>query len=110
MRSAVIALLGAGSLFVAGCGVEPGTDVSGRQSGAALPACDPVLVGGNRKCTDTPANDQPSAFVECATYPYTPDGKTWLGSVPVSGCTLDFLARPGVPYTAECVTSCDVVE
>jgi hypothetical protein len=92
-----------GALLVAGCGsyneglILPTTGATG------VPACDPYRVGGNKKCS--PREDGTADFVECATYPYAPDG-SYQGDEPVSGCTLDFLASPGVPYTAMCVETC----
>jgi hypothetical protein len=104
----LVVVLFVGMLLV-GCGDAQTADAMGGQGAqaAGVPACDPALVGGDFKCTQTPANDQPSDFVLCSTYPYTLDG-TYQGSAPVSGCTLDFVARPGVPYTALCVDACPV--
>lgn len=83
-----------------GCGeIPPGVTVDGLTSGK----CDPALVGGNAKCSPRP--DGTADTVECSTYSYLPDG-TWVGQNPVAGCTLDFVASPGVPYTAICVASC----
>lgn len=90
-------------LSLIGCGGEPYPTPT--SDAVVLPPCDPALVGGNLKCTASPLNDQPSALVECSTYAYAPDG-SHVGITPVSGCTLEFTARPGVNYTAECVAVC----
>jgi len=97
-------------VMITGCGGEPiaddGVSAANVTAAGALPACDPALVGGSRKCGPlTVANDQPVALMECTTYAFAPDG-TYQGITPVSGCTLDFVARAGVPYTATCVAVC----
>lgn len=90
-------------LFMAGCGDVP-PDLTA--SPVTAPMCDPDSVGGNLKCGP---QDQPVAFVTCATYAYNQRTGEYQGSQPVTGCTLDFLARPGMPYTATCIESCDDV-
>lgn len=90
------------ALVPPGCGLGP-EDAPAAVEASAFPACDPRRVGGDLKCS--PREDGTADLVTCATYAYAPDG-SYVGGHPVEGCTLAFLASPGVPYTALCVAAC----